>query len=80
MAFLQRARRMLGESAPAPLDHGLLVAALAGRAGIPTPSREAAIEEPLVELLIAGPDWQRAARAQGGCFNRAEAGRSRNAP
>ena len=42
--------------------------------------REAAIEEPLVELLTAGPDWRRAARAQGGCFNRAEAGRGRNAP
>ena len=80
MVFLQRARRMLGESAPAPLDHGLLLAALAGRAGIPIQGPEGAIAEPLVELLVAGPSWQRAARAQGGCFNRAEAGRGRNAP
>jgi len=80
VAFLQRARRMLGESAPAPLDHGLLLAALAGRARAPVPDVAAAIEEPLVELLTGGPDWRRAARAQGGCFSRAEAGRGRNAP
>jgi hypothetical protein len=80
MAFLQRARRMLGESAPAPLDHSLLLAALAGRAGIPTESCEAPIDEPLVELLTSGPEWRHAARALGGCFNRAEAGRDRNAP
>ncbi len=79
MAFLQRARRMLGESRPAPLDHGLLLAALGGRPVRCAPV-EPAIEEPLVEVLIVGPDWRRAARAQGGCFNRAEAGRGRNAP
>lgn len=79
MAFVQRARRMLGESRPAPLDHGLLLAALA-RGGVHEPEAVAVIEEPLVELLIGGPDWRRAARAQGGCFSRAEAGRDRNAP
>jgi hypothetical protein len=78
MAFLQRARRMLGDSHAAPLDHGLLLASLAGRA-TPRADNHAAIEEPLVELLSAGPEWQRAARAQAGCFNRAEAGRRRNA-
>ena len=80
MAFLQRARRMLGDSAPAPLDHGLLLAALAMRSREPAPEALAEIEEPLVELLAGGPDWRRAARAQGGCFSRAEAGRGRNAP
>ncbi len=80
MAFLQRARRMLGESRPAPLDHGLLLAALAGRARLPVPEAEATIGEPIVEVLTGGSDWQRAAQAQGGCFNRAEAGRGRNAP
>jgi hypothetical protein len=79
MAFLQRARQMLGESRAAPLDHGLLLASLACRAPHCT-GDECPVEEPLVELLTAGPDWRRAARAQGGCFNRAEAGRRRNAP
>ncbi|MGQ0661323.1 hypothetical protein [Sphingosinicella sp.] len=80
MAFLQRARRMLGESRPAPLDHGLLLAALAGRSRAPASEASAAIEEPVVEVLSGGCEWRRAARAQGGCFNRAEAGRGRNAP
>lgn len=80
MAFLQRARRMLGESVPAPLDHGLLLATLAGRARPPVPEAMTRIEEPIVELLTGGPEWRRAARAQGGCFSRAEAGRGRNAP
>lgn len=79
MAFLQRARRMLGESAPAPLDHGLLLATLAERARPPAPEAMTEIEEPLVELLAGGPDWRRAARVQGGCFSRAESGRGRNA-
>ncbi len=79
MAFLQRARRMLGESAPAPLDHGPLLAALGARASAPAPEAVGEMEEPLVELLTGGPDWRRAARAQGGCFSRAEAGRGRNA-
>lgn len=80
MAFLQRARRMLGESRPAPLDHGLLLAALAGRSRASALEAVTMIEEPIVEVLTGGSDWQRAARAQGGCFNRAEAGRGRNAP
>lgn len=79
MAFLRRAERMLGESRPAPIDHGLLLAALAGCAATSARRPEGAIEEPLVELLTAGPGWRRAAAAQGGCFNRAEAGRGRNA-
>lgn len=80
MAFLQRARRMLGDSSPAPLDHGLLLATLGVRAAAPAPETVGEMEEPLVELLTGGPDWRRAARIQGGCFSRAEAGQGRNAP
>ena len=36
------------------------------------------VEEPIVELLLGGPDWQRAISAQRGCFSRAEAGRRIN--
>ena len=87
MAFLQRAGRMLGEREPAPLDHKLLLAALALRAPRPAPRRpacgegcrvQAADEDPLVELLLAGPAWRQAQSAQRGCFSRAEAGRRVN--
>lgn len=85
MAFLQRASRMLERSVPAPLDHRLLLATLALR---PPPAGErgprcaervqAADEDPLVELLLAGPAWRQAQSAQRGCFSRAEAGRRVN--
>jgi len=87
MAFLQRAGRLLGESAPAPLDHKLLLAALslcAPRRAGPRPARGEACrvqptdEDPLVELLLGGPAWRQATSAQRGCFSRAEAGRRVN--
>ena len=71
---------MLGESHAAPLDHGLLLATLAGRRHAPAPEAVAEVEEPIVEVLSGGCDWRRAALVQGGCFSRAEAGRGRNAP
>jgi hypothetical protein len=88
MAFLRRVERLLAEREPAPLDHSTLVAALvAARAGGgegaagPAPcAAEAAEEEPIVELLTAGPGWRKAMKAQGGCFSRAEAGRRVNDP
>jgi len=82
MAFLKRTERMLGRSEPAPLDHALFVAGLsAGRTRPPCPTARAApVEEPLVDLLLGGEGSRRAAAAQRGCFNRAEAGRRRNAP
>ncbi|MGZ8310544.1 MAG: hypothetical protein ACXWUP_00710 [Allosphingosinicella sp.] len=87
MAFLRRAERMLDEQRPARLDHSLLMAALAAQqsplrrsagtaaANRPHPAGE---EDPLVELLLAGPGWRRAATQQRGCFSRAEAGRRIN--
>jgi hypothetical protein len=36
-------------------------------------------DDPLVELLVAGPRWREAASRQRGCFSRAEAGRRVNA-
>jgi hypothetical protein len=89
--FQLRARRLLGEREPAPLDFSLLTAALAAeraasaavRAQLSAPpaaAAGAAEGEPIVELVLAGPDWPRAARAQRGCFNRAESIRRRNTP
>ncbi len=88
MGFLRRAERLLARDRAAHLDHGMLVAALATRRRMETvqaPPRaiEALaeqVEEPLVELLLAGPDWRQALSAQRGCFSRAEAGRRVNDP
>ena len=82
MTFLRRAEQMLAQDAPARLDHALLLASLVARRAAPpagTPSDEA-VEEPMIELLLSGGAWRRALATQHGCFNRAEAGRRRNAP
>jgi hypothetical protein len=88
MGFLRRAERMLEERRPARLDHALLVAAVAAQQSTsPCRDRTAAPQppapgedDPLVELLLAGPGWRRAASRQRGCFSRAEAGRRINGP
>jgi hypothetical protein len=90
MAFLRRAERILEEREPLRLDHELLLAALSAQhqaivasrkrpAG--RPARAAGSEDdPLIELLLAGPRWREAATRQRGCFSRAEAGRRINGP
>ena len=80
MAFLLRSQRLLEGRRPARLDHGLLQAALAAGRVIPATDSCAggADEEPLIELVTAGPEWRQAAARQRGCFNRVEAGRVRN--
>ena len=90
MAFLRRAERMLGEREPARLDHSLLVAALSAQqmaaalaraqTAVPAAAMDRVEDDPLIELLLAGPGWRRAASVQRGCFNRAEAGRRINNP
>ena len=81
MAFHQRAQQILASGEPAPLDHAVLLAALAARHDAATPAPQAgpaAESEPLIELVLAGPRWREAAQVQGGCFSRAEAGRGVN--
>ena len=88
MAFLRRAERILEEREPLRLDHQLLVAALAARQTAAVTAQEKVVvkrrgknkrdEDPLVELLLAGPRWREAASRQRGCFSRAEAGRRVN--
>ena len=66
----------------APLDHAVLLAALAveraagaaakAATGEPNAPGE---EDPMTEILLAGPGWRRALAAQQGSFNRAEAER-----
>ena len=91
MAFLRRAERMLEERQPLQLDYGLLVAAVSAQqtaiaaaahveqAMLP-PRAGPVDDDPLIELLLAGPRWREAAVRQRGCFSRAEAGRRVNGP
>jgi hypothetical protein len=88
-AFQLNARRLHCNRRAAALDFSMLTAALAAqRAALAAgPARQPAPEpgapaaaDPLTEILLAGPDWQRAASAQRGCFNRAEVKRRRNTP
>ena len=88
--FQLRARRMLGKREPAALDFSVLTATLtsqqaaspAARAQLHAPATPdaGADGDPLIEIVLAGPDWPRAACAQRGCFNRAESTRRRNTP
>jgi hypothetical protein len=89
MAFLRRAERILEERESLRLDHQLLVAALAAQqqtATVTARSRAVVMqarigpsdEDPLIEVLLAGPRWREAATRQRGCFSRAEAGRRVN--
>jgi hypothetical protein len=89
MAFLRRAERILEEREPARLEYSLLVAALSAQQTtlVTVRSRQAALprraageDDPLTELLLAGPRWREAAIRQCGCFSRAEAGRRVNGP
>jgi hypothetical protein len=77
ISFLLRAERMLGQ-APAPMEHDVLLASLSAQQAASPTARAAArgrghceTGAPIVELLLAGPAWRDAARAQQGCFNRA---------
>ena len=70
--FQLRAKRMLGTRQQAALDYEVLTATLI--------SQQATTPELLAETLLGGLDWQDAATAQPGCFNRAEVKRRRNAP
>jgi len=85
-SFQLRARRLTGKRQAAALDFSMLTAALAAqRAANAAPRIDVApggahLADPLTEIVLAGPDWRRAASAQCGCFNRAEVKRRRNTP
>lgn len=82
--FFRRHRSGLATGAPAGLDYGMLVAALAAmqsssaaaraelRAAAPDPSL-APSRRPLAELLLGGPGWREAIAALAGRFNPAQA-------
>ncbi len=88
MAFLRRAERMLAYRHAARLDHSILIATLAAQQSTIVAARvqvhasagaaRRCEDDPLIELLLAGPGWRQALRAQRGCFSRAEAGRRIN--
>lgn len=86
MGFLRRAERLLANRQPARLDHSMLCAALAAQRSVAAAARLQGpacrtlrpVDDPLTELLTAGPGWREALADQGGCFSRAEAGRRIN--
>ena len=89
-SFQLRARRLLARREPAPLDFSVLSATLAAQAAASEAARAQARAgaaaaapapaDPLGEIVLGGPDWNEAASAQRGCFNRAAMKRRRNAP
>jgi hypothetical protein len=89
-SFQLRAKRLLGPRQPAPLDFDVLRATLTAQQA-ETPAARAQgrfdrgrivedVPALLTETLLAGPDWQAAATAQRGCFNRTDVKRRRQAP
>ena len=88
--FQLRMKRMLGPRQPAQLDYDVLSASLIAQQAASAAARAqalhdravAAAPEPelLIETLLAGPEWQEAATAQRGSFNRAEVKRRARTP
>jgi len=87
-SFQLRTPQFANGAQPAPLAHDMLAMTLAAQqAASPAACAQARAKqdfsegkeaEPLTELLLAGPDWQRAASTQTGCFNRIEVRRRLN--
>jgi hypothetical protein len=77
LSFFRRAEARFASRTAAAPDYGMLVAMLqTQQAASPTALAQARfaavpeIEDPIVELLLAGPRWRLAAAAQRGCFSR----------
>jgi hypothetical protein len=75
LSFFRRAEQRFASRTAAKLDHGMLVAMLrTQQSASPAACAEAAapngpgIEDPLVELLLAGPGWRQAAAQLRGAF------------
>ena len=74
LGFLRRAERKFLSRAPARLDYPLLVAMLrAQRTGGSSthwaPAARARIDDPVVEIVLAGALWREAVSCQRGSFN-----------
>lgn len=80
MSFLRRARR-IAKQTPAHLDYSVLVATLEAMQSSSETARaqiraahgeeeERTAREPLVEILLAAPDWPDAIAVQQGSFHR----------
>lgn len=76
LSFFRRAEARFASRAAAPPDFGMLLASLraqqAGSAAARAQGRLAAVPalpDPLAEILLVGPLWREARRAQRGTFN-----------
>jgi hypothetical protein len=78
LGFLRRAEQRFASRSPARVDFGMLIASLrteqaacpAVRALTAAPAA-LRFQDPLAEILLAGPRWREAVAAQAGPFNRA---------
>ena len=87
-SFLLRAKRLLQQRSLERIDHEALIRAVAAdRAASPTATASARPDSfvptatgtgSVATLLLAEPEWRKAAELQGGCFNRAVAARGLN--
>ena len=76
LSFFRRAERKFAARAPAILDFGMLGVLLRAQQAVSPAARAErrfaaipGVEDPLAELLLAGPAWRSAAAAQRGSFN-----------
>ena len=75
LSFFRRAEQRFASRTPARLDFGMLVATLRMQrdsrpaALAPAAAAPAAFADPIAEILLAGPGWREAVKAQRGCFN-----------
>ena len=80
LSFFRRAEARFASRAPATLDFSMLTALLRAQQALSPAARVQgryrpvpAMEDPIAEILLCGPDWRRAAAAQRGAFSPAYA-------
>ena len=80
LGFFRRAEQRFASRTAACLEFGMLAAMLQTRQRASAAARAHAhfaalpqVRDPIAEILLAGPGWRRAVRAQGGCFSPARA-------
>ena len=76
LSFFRRAERKFAGRTPATLDFGMFGALLRAQQAVSAAARAErrcaaipGVQDPLAELILAGPAWRAAAAAQRGSFN-----------
>jgi hypothetical protein len=76
LSFFRRAEARFASRSAANLDYGMFTALLRAQQALSPAARVQGqfrkvpvMEDPIVEILLCGPDWRRAAAAQRGAFS-----------